>query len=64
MCRAIDSTLGAISSGSVHSRIDACDSCDFFAKRVLHDDSYYTLATASLSYLIQKNLLYVCITVK
>jgi len=36
----------------------------FSRKRVLHDDSYYTLATASLSYLIQKNLLYVCITVE
>jgi hypothetical protein len=36
----------------------------FSRKRVLHDDSYYTLATASLSYLIQKNLLYACVAAK
>jgi hypothetical protein len=64
LCRAIGATLGAISSGSVHSRIDACDSRDFFAKRVLHRDSHRALAIASLTYLIQKNLLYACGTAK
>jgi hypothetical protein len=64
LCRAIDATLGAISSGSVHSRIDACDSRDFFAKRVLHRDPHRALAIASLSYLIQKNLLDACGTTK
>ena len=54
MCAAIDTTLGAISSGAVHSRVGACDPRGLFAKRVLHHDSYYALATASLRYLIQK----------
>jgi hypothetical protein len=57
MCGAIDTTLGAISSGNVHSRIDACDPRDFFAKRVLHRDSHRALAIASLGYLIQKNMI-------
>ena len=36
----------------------------FSRKRVLHDDSYYALAIASLSHLIQKNLLYACVAAK
>jgi len=64
LCRTIDETLGAISGGSVHSRIDACNSCDFFAKRVLRRDPHRALAIASLSYLIQKNLPDACGTTK
>lgn len=60
MCAAIDATLGAISSGTVHSRVGACDSRGLFAKRVLHDDSQHALAIASSRYLIQKNLTYAC----
>ncbi len=40
MCGAIDTRLGAISSGAVHSRVGACDPRGLFAKRVLHDDSH------------------------
>ena len=58
MCAAIDTTVGAISSGTVHSRVGACDSRGLFAKRFLHDDSYYALAIASLRYLIQKTVVY------
>jgi hypothetical protein len=57
MCAAIDATLRAISSGTVHSRVGACDPRGLFAKRVLHGDSHHALAIASLSYLIQKNLI-------
>jgi hypothetical protein len=60
MCAAIDMTLGAISSGTVHSRVGACDPRGLFAKRVLHDNSYYALAIASLRYLIQRNVVYEC----
>jgi hypothetical protein len=60
MCAAIDTTLDAISSGIVHSRVGACDPRGLFAKRVRHDDSYYALAIASLRYLIQKNVVYEC----
>jgi hypothetical protein len=52
MCGAIDTTLGAISNGSVHSRVGACDPRGVFAKRVLNGDSHHALAIASLSYLI------------
>jgi hypothetical protein len=58
MCGAIDTTLGAISRGSVHSRVGACDPRCLFAKRVLNGDSHHALAIASLKYLIQKNLIY------
>jgi hypothetical protein len=42
-------TLGAISSGTVHSRVGACDPRDFFSKRVLNGDPHRALAIASLS---------------
>ena len=64
MCGAIDTMYGAISSGTVHSRFGACDPRGLFAKPVLHDDSHHALAIASLSYLIQKNLIYACGTAK
>jgi hypothetical protein len=64
MCGAIDTTLGAISSGTVHTRVGACDPRGLFAKRVLNGDSLHALAIASLSYLIQKNLIYACGTAK
>jgi len=64
MCGAIHTTLGAISSGTVHSRVGACDPRGLFAKRVLNGDPHRALAIASLSYLIQKNLLDVCGTAK
>jgi len=64
MCGAIDTTLGAISSGTVHTRVGACDPGGLFAKRVLNGDSQHALAIASLSYLIQKNLIYACGTAK
>jgi hypothetical protein len=48
MCGAIDTTLSAISSGIVHSRVGACDSRGLFAKCVLHDDSHHTLGITSL----------------
>src|SRR5437899_394011 len=48
MCGAIDSTLGAISSGALHSRLGACDPRGLFAKRVLHGDSHYALGITSL----------------
>jgi len=35
MCSAIDTTLGAISSGTVHSRVGACEPHSVFAKRIL-----------------------------
>jgi hypothetical protein len=54
MWGAIDSTLGAISSGTVHPRVDACNPNRLFAKRVLHGDSHNALAITSLRYLIQK----------
>jgi hypothetical protein len=54
MCAGIDTTLGAISSGTVHSRVGACDPRGLFAKRVLNGDSNHALAIASLRYLIQK----------
>ncbi len=49
-----DTTLGAISSGTVHSRVGACDPRGLFAKRVLNGDSHHALAIASLSYLMPK----------
>jgi hypothetical protein len=52
MCGAIDTTLGAISSGTVHSRVGACDPHGLFAKRVLHGDSHRALAIASLRSLV------------
>jgi len=58
MSGAIDTTLGAIPSDTVHSRVGACDPRGLFAKRVLHGDSHHALAIASLSSLIQKNLVY------
>ena len=48
MCGAIDTTLSAICSGIVHSRVGACDPRGLFAKCVLHDDSHYTLGVTSL----------------
>ena len=60
MRAAIDTTLGAVSSGTVYSRVSACDPLGLFAKRVLNGDSHHALAIASLSYLIQKNLIYAC----
>ena len=49
MCAAIDATLGAISSGTVHSRVGACDPPGLFAKRVLNGDSHHALVIASLA---------------
>ena len=49
MCGTIDTTVGAISSYTVHSRVDACDPRGLFAKRVLNGDSRRALAIASLS---------------
>ena len=54
MCVAIAATLGAIYSGTVHSRVGACDPRGLFAKRILNGDSHRALAIASLGYLIQK----------
>lgn len=62
MCGAIDTTLGAMSSGTVHSRVGACDPRGLFAKRVLHDDSHHALAITSLRSLIQENMVYKCAT--
>jgi len=64
MCGAIDTTLSAISNGTVHSRVGVCDPRGLFAKRVLNGDSHHALAIASLSYVIQKNLIYACGTAK
>jgi hypothetical protein len=58
MCAGIDTTLGAISSGTVHSRVSACDLRGLFAKRVLSGDSHHALAIASLRSLIQENMVY------
>jgi len=54
MCGAIDTTLSAISSGIIHSRVGACDPRGLFAKRVFHGDSHHALAIASVRHLIQK----------
>ena len=54
MCAGIDATLGAISSGTVHSHVGACDPRGLFAKRVLNGDSHHALAIASLSDLSRK----------
>jgi hypothetical protein len=62
MCAAIDTMQSAISSGTVHSRVGACDPRGLFAKRVLHDDSHHTLAITSLRSLIQGNMVYKCAT--
>jgi hypothetical protein len=64
MCSAIDTTLGAISSGTVHSRVGACEPHSVFAKRILNGDSHRAPAIASLGYLRQKNLLSACGTGK
>ncbi len=56
MCGAVDSTLGAITSGALHSRVGACDPRGLFAKRVLHGDSQHALAIASLRSLIQESM--------
>jgi hypothetical protein len=64
MSGAIDTTLGAIPSDTVHSRVGACDPRSVFAKRILNGDSHRAPAIASLSYLRQKNLLYACGTAK
>jgi hypothetical protein len=45
MCGAIDTTLGAISSGTVHSRVGACDPRGLFAKRVLNGHPHGALTT-------------------
>src|ERR1700740_3740476 len=60
MCGVIDTTLGAIPSGTVHSRVGACDPRGLFAKRVLRDDSHHALAITSLRCLIQENMVYKC----
>jgi len=64
MCAAIDSTLGAISSGTLYSRVGACDPRTLFAKRVFNGDSHHALAIASLSCVIQQKLIYACGTAK
>jgi hypothetical protein len=56
MCAAIDTTLGAISSGTVYSHVGAGDPRGLFAKRVLHGDSQHALAIASLRSLIQESM--------
>jgi len=53
MCGAVDSTLGAIASDALHSRVGACDPRGLFAKRVLHGDSHHALGITSLRPLIQ-----------
>ena len=63
MCAAIVTTLGAISSGTVHSRVGACDPRGLFAKRVLFDGSHDPLAITSIKPLIQGNMMYKCATV-
>ena len=60
MCGAIDATLGAISSGTVHSRVGACDPRGLFAKRVLHDDSHYAHGITSLRSLINLSSKKIC----
>jgi hypothetical protein len=62
MCAAIEATLGAVSSGTVHSRVGAYDPHGLFAKRVLHGDSHHALAIASLRSLIQEDMVYKCAT--
>jgi hypothetical protein len=62
MCFAIDTTLGAVSNGTVHSRVGACDPRGLFAKRVLNGDSRRALAITSLRSLIQGNMVYKCAT--
>ena len=64
MCAAIGTTLGAISSVTVHSRVGACNPRIVFAERILNGDSHRAPAIASLSYLRQKNLLCACATAK
>jgi hypothetical protein len=59
---AIDTMHGSISSGTVHSRIGACDPRGLFAKRVLNGDSHHALAITSLRSLIQGNKIYKCAT--
>jgi hypothetical protein len=49
MCGAIVTKHGAISSGTVHSRVGACDPRGLFAKRVLYGNSHHALAIASLT---------------
>jgi hypothetical protein len=46
MCGAIDSTLGAIFSGILHSRVGVCDPHGLFAKRVLHSHPHGVLSSA------------------
>jgi len=58
MCGAIDTRLGAIFSGTLQSRVGACDPRGLFAKRVLHDDSHHALAITSLRFLIQENIVH------
>jgi hypothetical protein len=62
MCGAIDTTLGAISSGTVHSRVGACDPRGLFAKRVLNGDSHHAFVITSLRSLIQENMVCKCAT--
>jgi hypothetical protein len=62
MCGAIDTRLGAISSGTVHSCVGGCDPRGLFAKRVLYDDWHHALAITSLRSLIQENMVYKCAT--
>jgi hypothetical protein len=50
MCAAIEKTLGAISSGTVYSRVGACDPRGLFAKPVLRGDPDRFFAVVSLSY--------------
>ncbi len=46
MCAAIDTTLGAISSGTVHSRVGACDPRGLFSKHVLNGHPHGVLSFA------------------
>jgi hypothetical protein len=48
MRAAIDTMLRAVSNGTLHSRVGACDPRGFFAKRALHDDSQHALGSTSL----------------
>ena len=55
MCCAIDTTLGAVSGTTLHSRVGSCDPRGVFTKRLLHDDSHNALGITSLRCLIEES---------
>jgi hypothetical protein len=62
VCAAIDTTLGAVSSGTLHLRVGAGDPRGLFAKRVLHDNSRHALGITSLRPLNREDMVYKCAT--